>query len=112
MSGEPFKLKRRTEHGQTHWDVFDTEGVKVGTVFKYIGGWWANDAGTMGNRRGTKESAARLVWEMRHVPESSPCPQDPDAEDAEYDDESGPCDDDPDGLHHIGCGCEDSDVLT
>lgn len=25
---------------------------------------------------------------------------------------SSPCPQDPDGLHHIGCGCEDSDVLT
>lgn len=24
--------------------------------------------------------------------------------------EAGPCPDDPDGLHHVGCGCEDSDV--
>lgn len=24
---------------------------------------------------------------------------------------SGPCEADPDGLHHIGCGCDDSDAL-
>lgn len=61
----PWRLKR---HGsQSTYDVLDGDGVIVGTIFHYLGAWWANSASLISNRCGSKNDAADLAWEQSRV---------------------------------------------
>lgn len=60
--GEPTYRLKRAGSSNGDWFVIDLATDRtLGTVFKYLGYWWADSAGDMRNRRSTKECAADLV---------------------------------------------------
>lgn len=65
MDVKPYRLKRYRDGDHYAYKVLDEDGAEVGTVFKYLGAWWANNAGTLDNRRWNKDDAAKLAWELR-----------------------------------------------
>lgn len=62
-----YVVRRRTIGGSHEYHLEDpATGEVYGRVFKYVGYWWANNAGDMRRRLPTKDAAIVAAW-REHV---------------------------------------------